>query len=51
VTLSLAGDHVLASLEDCHTLDVQSYAPSELCELGLRSVCSDLLALDRGERA
>lgn len=45
---AFAGDHVVASFEDCHTLDVQAYAPSELCTLGLRIVQSDLAALENG---
>ncbi len=44
-----AGDRVLASLEDCLTLDVRAYAPSELYELRLRQVRSEAATL--GERA
>lgn len=32
------GDHVFASLEDCHTLEVHAYAPGELREMRLRPV-------------
>lgn len=35
---AFVGDHVFASLEDCFTLEVQRYAPSELHEMGLRPV-------------
>ncbi len=34
------GDHVFASLEDCSTLEVQAYAPGELCAMGLRPIRS-----------
>jgi hypothetical protein len=33
-----AGDRMFALLEDCVTLDVGAYTPSELCEMGLRPV-------------
>lgn len=32
------GENVFASLEDCHTLEVQAYSPGELCAMGLRPV-------------
>jgi hypothetical protein len=48
---AFAGDRVLASLEDCLTLDVRAYAPSELYELRLRPIRSDVAALEDGERA
>lgn len=35
---AFVGDHVFAWLEDCFTLEVQRYAPSELHEMGLRPV-------------
>jgi hypothetical protein len=38
---AFVGDHVFASLEDCLTLDVQPYAPSELCEMRLRPVTTE----------
>jgi hypothetical protein len=45
---AFAGDRVLASLEDCRTLEVQAYAPSELWALGLTRVDSDPQALENG---
>jgi hypothetical protein len=48
---AFAGDRVLASLEDCLTLDVRAYAPSELYELRLRPVRSGAATLEQGERA
>ncbi len=38
---AFAGDHVVASLEDCLTLDVRAYAPGELHAMGLRPVRTD----------
>lgn len=35
---AFAGDHVVASLEDCLTLDVRAYSPDELHAMGLRAV-------------
>jgi hypothetical protein len=32
------GEHVFASLENCSTLEVQSYVPGELCAMNLRPV-------------
>ncbi len=36
-----AGDHLVASLEDCLTLDVRAYSPDELHAMGLRAVRAD----------
>jgi hypothetical protein len=38
---AFAGDHVVASLEDCRTLEVRDYSPGELHAMGLRAVRGD----------